>query len=154
MLITLILHPKVLNETFLRRTRLQARTTGGIALKVVPRSSASPPIAPRFRPMFSLEVYVAESEPYKALAELARAANKWTQYKRNFPPDGGKRVLKELTSRHSDLAHSLKTGLTRNTLLFFGVCVWFQTSSRRLPALQPRRPTKTGKLEKPSLSRL
>ena len=39
---------------------------------------------------FSLEGKVAESEHYKALADLARAANKWTQYKRNLPPDGEK----------------------------------------------------------------
>ena len=44
--------------------------------KVVPRGSASPPIAPRFKPMFSLEGNVAESEPYKALADLARACLK------------------------------------------------------------------------------
>ena len=68
--------------------------------------------------MFSLEGNVAESEPYKALADLARAANKWTQYKKNLPPDGGKRVLQELSSRHSDLAHSLKTGLSRKILCF------------------------------------
>ena len=95
---------------------------------------------------------MAESEPYKALADLARAANKWTLYKRNLPPDGGKRVLKELSSRHSDLAHSLKTGLTRNKLHFLecgsgSTPPGAQTSSRRLPALQPRRPTKTSKLE-------
>ena len=58
--------------------------------KVVPRGSASPTITHRFKPMFSLEGNVAESEPYKVLAELARVANKWTQYKRNLPPDGGK----------------------------------------------------------------
>ena len=44
--------------------------------KVVPRGSASPTINPRFKPMFSLEDNIAESEPYKALTELARAANK------------------------------------------------------------------------------
>ena len=62
--------------------------------KVVPRGSASPQIAPRFNPMFSLEGNVAESEPYKALADLARAANKWTQYKRNLPPDGANECFK------------------------------------------------------------
>ena len=68
--------------------------------------------------MFSLDGNVADSEAYKALAELAQAANKWSQYKRNLPADSGKRVLKELSSCHSDLAHSLKTGLKRNTLRF------------------------------------
>ena len=123
----------------------------------MPRGKTSPPIAPQFKPMFSLEVNVAESEPYKALAELARAANKWTQFKRNLPPDGVKRVLKELTSRHSDLAHSLKTGLSRNTLRFSegrsgSTPPGAQASSRRLPSLQPCRSTKTSKLENLLLS--
>ena len=120
--------------------------------KVVPRGSASPQIAPRFNPMFSLEGNVAESEPYKALADLARAANKWTQYKRNLPPDGGKRVLQELSSRHSDLAHSLKTGLSRKTLCFAEdrsviTPPWSHSSVHRLPTLQSRRQSKTSKLE-------
>ena len=95
--------------------------------------------------------------PYKALAELARASNKWSQFKRNLPPDGGKRVLKELSSRHSDLAHYLKTGLTRNTLrfsdhAFSSTPPGAPINSRELLALQPRRPTKTSKLEKLLLS--
>ena len=120
--------------------------------KVVPRGSNSPQIAPRFNPMFSLEGNVAESEPYKALADLARAANKWTQYMRNLPPDAGKRVPQELSSRHSDLAHSLKTGLSRKTLCFaedrsVDTPPGAQDSVRRLPTLQPRRQSKTSKLE-------
>ena len=120
--------------------------------KVVPRGSASPQIAPRFNPMFSLEGNVAESEPYKALADLARAAKKWTQFKRNLPPDGGKRVLQELSSRHSDLAHSLKTGFSRKTLCFAEdrlvvTLPAAQASVHRLPTLQPRRQSKTSKLE-------
>ena len=59
--------------------------------KVVPRGSTSPTVPPGFKPLFSLDGNVADSEPYKALAELARAANKWSQFKRNLPPDGGKR---------------------------------------------------------------
>ena len=110
--------------------------------KVVPRGSNSPQIAPRFNPMFSLQGNVAEKEPYKALADLAWAANKWTQNKRNLPPDGGKRVLKELSSRHSDLAHSLKKGLSRKTLCFaedrsVDRPPGAQDSVRRLPTLQP-----------------
>ena len=119
---------------------------------MVPRGSASPQVAPRFNPMFSLEGNVAESESYKALADLARAANKSTQYKRNLPPDGGKRVLQELSSRHSDLAHSLKTGLSRKTLCFAEdrsviTPPGAQASVRRLPTLLPRRQSKTSKLE-------
>ena len=44
--------------------------------KVVPRGSSSPTVPPRFKPFFSLDGNVADSEPYKALAELVRAANK------------------------------------------------------------------------------
>ena len=104
--------------------------------------------------MFSLESNVAESEPYKALDELARAANKWTQFTRNLPPDGGKRVLKELSSRHSDLAHSLKTGLFRKTPQSWSdpTPPGVQANPRRLPPLQPRRRTKSSKLEKIFLS--
>ena len=100
---------------------------------------------------------MAESEPYKALIELAQVANNWTQFKKNLPPDEGKRVLKKLSSRHSDLAHSLKTGLSRKTLCFSEsrsdpTPPGTQANSRRLPTLQPRRPTKTSKLEKLLLS--
>ena len=64
---------------------------------------------------------------------------------------GGK-VLKKLATRHSDLAHSLKSGLKHNTLRFptIGTNVTppgAQINPRRLPALQPRRPSKTSKLE-------
>ena len=76
---------------------------------------------------------------------------------RNLPPDGGKRVLKELSSRHSDLVHSLKTGLSRKTLCFSEsrsdpTPPGAHANSRRLPTPQPRRPTKTSKLEKLLLS--
>ena len=87
--------------------------------KVVPRGSASPTITPRFKPMFALERNVADSEPYKALADLARAANVWTQFKRNLLADNAKLVFKEMASRHSDLANALKKGLTRKILRFY-----------------------------------
>ena len=87
--------------------------------KVVPRGSTSPTVAlHRFKPLFSLDRNVTDSEPYKALAKLARAAYKWSQFKRNLPTDGGKNVLKELATRHSDLAHSLKSGLNHYPLCF------------------------------------
>ena len=125
--------------------------------KVVPRGSASPTITPRFQPMFSLDGNVADNEPYKALAELAPAANKWSQCKRNLPADSSKRVLKELSSRHSDLAHSLKTDITRNFLRFSvhgpsSTPPEAPDSSRKLPAQQPRRPTKTINMDKLLLS--
>ena len=124
--------------------------------KVVPRGSASPTITPRFQPMFFLDSNVADSDPYKALAEFARAANKRSQYNRNLPADSGKRVIKELSSRHSDLAHSLKTSLTRNTLSFSdhgpSSTPPAPNKSRKLPAQQFRSPTKISNLEKLLLS--
>ena len=66
---------------------------------MVPRGSASPTITPRFKPMFSLDRNITDSEPYKALADLARAANTWSLCKRNFQAESGKLVLKELSSR-------------------------------------------------------
>ena len=61
----------------------------------------------------------------------------------------GKKVLKELATRHSDLAHSLKSGLNHNTLRFPVIVTppGAQVSSRRAPAVQPRRLSKTSKLE-------
>ena len=152
-----------LERNFLTRTRLPARIRAVIAdyssdrAKVVPRGSASPTVASRFKPLFLLDRIVADKEPYKALAELARAANKWSQFKGNLTPDGGKLVLKEVASRHSDLAHSLMTGLNRNTLRFSNVVTnvtppGAHVNPRRLAALQPRRPTKTSKLENLRLS--
>ena len=44
--------------------------------KVVPRGSSSPTLPTRFKPLFSLDGNVADTEPYKALADPARAANK------------------------------------------------------------------------------
>ena len=113
--------------------------------KVVPRGSSSPTLPTRFKPLFSLDGNVADTEPYKALADPARAANKWPQFKRNLPPDGGKLVLKELATRHSDLAHSLKSGLNTNTLRFSAIASppGAQVSSRRAPVVQPRRLSRT-----------
>ena len=64
----------------------------------------------------------------------------------------GKRILQELSNRHSDLAQSLKTGLSRKTLCFAEdrsatTPPGAQDNVRRLPTLQPRRQSKTSKLE-------
>ena len=119
MFFNLILQPKDCSGTSLRRTSLSARIIAGIARNLLLEAVQSPTFAPRFKPMFSLDVNVADSEPYKALAELARVANKWLQFKRNLPSDGGKGVLKQLARRHLDLAHPLKTDPNHNTLLFW-----------------------------------
>ena len=122
--------------------------------KVVPRGSSSPTIPTRFKPLFSLDGNVADSEPYKALANLARAANRWSQFRRNLPSDAGKLVLKEPTTRHSDLAHSLKSGLNSNTLRFSVIASppGTQVNSRRAPIVQPTRLSRTSKLENLLLS--
>ena len=54
-------------------------------------------------------------------------------------------VLKELATRHSDLAHSLKSGLNTNTLRFSAIASppGAQVSSRRAPVVQPRRLSRT-----------
>ena len=69
--------------------------------------------------------------------------------KRNLPPDGGKKVLKELATRHSDLAPSLKSGLNNNTLRFpaIGKPPGAQVGSKRAPVVQPLRFSKISKLE-------
>ena len=122
--------------------------------KIVPRGSSNPSISTRLKPLFSLDGNVADSEPYKALADLARAANRWSQFKRNLPSDAGKLVLKELTTRHSDLAHSLKSGLNSNTLRFLVIASppGTQVDSRRAPIVQPTRLSRTSKLENLLLS--
>ena len=122
--------------------------------KVVPRGSSSPTLPTRFEPLFSLDTNIADSEPYKALADLARAANRWSQYRRNLPPDGGKLILKELATRHSDLASSLKSGLNSNTLRFSATASppGMQVGSRQTPVVQTTRPSRTSKLENLLLS--
>ena len=96
--------------------------------KIVPRGSSSPTLPTRFKPLFSLDGNVADSEPYKALADLARAAHKWSQFRRYLPPDGGKLVLKELATRHSDLV--ILSSLVSTAKLF---------ASRQLPHLRGRK---------------
>ena len=77
-----------LERNLLTPDQIASQDYGRDRAMVVPRGSLSPQIAPRFNPMFSLEGNIAESEPYKELADLTRAANNWTQHKRNLPPDG------------------------------------------------------------------
>ena len=90
---------QVLERKLLTPDQIDSQDYSRDRAKVVPRGSTSPTVPHRFKPLFSLDGNVADSEPYKALAELARAANTWSQFKRNLPPDGGKKVLKELATR-------------------------------------------------------
>ena len=45
--------------------------------KVAPRGSASPTVFTHFKPMFCLDRNVADSEPYKALSDLARPGRQY-----------------------------------------------------------------------------
>ena len=83
--------PKDLERNLLTPDQIASQDYSRDRAKVVPRGSTSPAVRPRFKPLFSLDGNVTDSESYKTLAELARAANRWSQLKRNLPPDGGKR---------------------------------------------------------------
>ena len=98
---------------------------------------------------------MAESQPYKALENLAKAANVWKQWKRNVPPQQGHELLRELAARSSDLANSLKSGITKGTLRFYDnvrdTSAPALSHSQRMNMPSPSRPkrlSKTRKLEK------
>ena len=124
--------------------------------KVVPRgSSHSPEIPLKFKPLFGVGERIADSQPYKALENLAKAANTWKQWKRNVPPQQGQNLLRELAARNSDLANSLKTGITKGTLRFYDnardTSAPALSHSQRLnvsSSSRPKRLSKTRKLEK------
>ena len=145
---------QILERNLLTPDQIASNDYSRDSTKVVPRGSSSPTIPTHCKPLFSLDGNVADSEPYKALADLARVANKWSHFRRNLPPDAGKLVLKELTTRHLDLAHSLKSGLNSNTLRFSVIASppGTQVSSRRAPVVQPTRLSRTSKLENLLLS--
>ena len=55
--------------------------------KVVPRgASHSPDIHFKLKPLFRVGSRIADSQTYKALKNLAKAANTWSQLKRNLQP--------------------------------------------------------------------
>ena len=86
--------------------------------KVVPRGASHSPENPyKFTPLFGVGERIADSQPYKALEILAKAANTWKLWKRNVPPQG-QELLRELAARNSDLANSLKLGITKRTLRY------------------------------------
>ena len=103
--------------------------------EVVLRGSSRSHESPKFDPMFLVGSKVAESEPYKALEEFAKATNVCAQQKRNLALVKGlwrnlRLVIKEIATHHSDLPNSLKTGLTRNTLRLYA-----HASDPAIPAL-------------------
>ena len=149
------------HDTLAHRLEKNLLTTAQIAsqyysrdrVKVVPRGSSSPHESPTFDPMFSVGSKVSESELYRALEDLAKAANAWAQQKRNLPLEKGRLIMRELVTRHSGLANSHKAGLTRNTFRFY-----YQASDLAFPALSHNqrlsvmqnqgRDSKTSKLKK------
>ena len=87
---------------------------------MVPRGTTNSPDIPyTFNPLFGVGDRIADSQTYKALEGLAKAANTWNQLKCNVLPQQGRELLRELASRNSDLANSLKSGLTKGTLRFY-----------------------------------
>ena len=98
---------------------------------------------------------VADSQPYKALENFAKAANTWNQLKWNVQPQQGRELLRELTARNSDLATSLKSGITKGTLRFYDhvrdPSVPALSHSQRMnvsSSTRPKRLSKTRKFEK------
>ena len=88
--------------------------------KVVPRgASHSPDIPFKFKPLFGKGSQIADSQTCKALENLAKAANTWSQLKRNVQPQQGCQLLRELAAQNSDLATSLESGITKGTLHFY-----------------------------------
>ena len=82
-------------------------------------TSRSPDIPCKFKTLFGVGNRVADSQPYKALENLAKAANTWNQLKRNVQPQQGRELFRELTARNNDLVTSLKSVITKGTLRFY-----------------------------------
>ena len=124
--------------------------------KVVPRGASHRPDIPfKFKPIFGVGNRVADSQPFKSLENLAKEANTWSQWKRNVPPQQGCELLRELIARNSDLATSLKSGMTKGTLSFYDnvrdLSAPALSHSQRMnvsSSTRPKRFSKTCKLEK------
>ena len=90
---------------------------------MVPRGvSDSPGIPFKLKPLFGVGNRVADSQPYKALEALAKAANTWSQLKRNVQPQQGRELLRELAARNSEIAsfHEIaRSGILKGTLRFY-----------------------------------
>ena len=112
--------PQGLERNHLRPEQRSSQDYSRDRAKVVPRGvSHSQDIKFKFKPLFGVGSRIADSQLYKALENLAKAANTWTQLKRNVQPQQGREVLRELTARNSDLATPLKSGITKETLRFY-----------------------------------
>ena len=81
-------------------------------VKVVKRGSHSPDVPLRFKKIVPGQK-IADTKQYKALEVLARAANRWSQLKRNFNTKTGRSLMRELGSRNTEIDNALKTGLSK-----------------------------------------
>ena len=59
---------------------------------------------------------IADTQQYKALEDLALAANRWNQLKRSINVEMGRKLMRELGSRNNEIANALKTGLSKTNL--------------------------------------
>ena len=87
-------------------------------VKVVKRGSHSPDVPLRFKKNVPGQK-IADTKQYKALEEIARAANRWSQLKRNINVETGRNLMNELGSRNTEITNALKTGLSKTTLRFY-----------------------------------
>ena len=84
---------------------------------MVRRGSLNPDAALHFKKSFPGQK-IAETQQYKLLEDLARAANRWSQLKRNTNIETGLKLMRELGSCNNEIANALKTGLSRSTPRF------------------------------------
>ena len=109
-----------LERTLLTPEQRSSRDYSRDSAKVVPRGASHGPDIPfKFNPLFGVGCRIADSQTCKALENLAKAANTWSQLKSNVQPQQGRELFRELTARNSDLATSLKSGITKGTLRFY-----------------------------------
>ena len=145
-----------LERNLLTREQLTSQDFSRDMAKVVTRGvSDCPDISFKFKLLFGVGNRVADSQPYKALEDLAKKANTWSQLKRNVQPLQGLELLRELAARNSDLANSLKSIITKGSLRFYNHVgdrlVPARSHSQRLnvsTSSRPKRLSKTRKLEK------
>ena len=116
-------------------------------VKVVKRGKHSPDMPFRFKKIVPGQK-IADIKQYKALEELARAANRWSQLKSNINVETGRSLMRELGSRNNEIATALKTGLNKSTLRFYDRVA--DTPSRDCsasPITSKERPSGTSTLE-------
>ena len=61
---------------------------------------------------------IADTKQYKALEELALAANEWSQIERKINVEMGRNLMRDFGLRNNEIAKALKVGLNKSTLKF------------------------------------